>query len=291
MGKSIYFNAPKQNTVQCLASFLIVTSEKLYMKSRAHISSHPLHPILVGFPIAFYTGTFLFDVLAGVLHNYEYALVAQYMHIGGVLTAVAAAVPGIIDYIYTVPPKSSGKKRAAKHGILNSIALLLFGTALLLKYLHAASPFIVIGLEGLALGTTMFAGWMGGTLVHRNLIGVDMRYAGAGKWKEITVQASHGLVEAAEEDELQLNQMKLVRTPLKRIVLGKSEDGWVAFDDHCTHRGGSLAGGAMICGTVQCPWHGGQFNVKTGKVVCGPPTQPITTYLVTVSNGKVYINL
>lgn len=64
--------------------------------------------------------------------------------------------------------------------------------------------------------------------------------------------------------------MKLLRIGNKRIVLARSEQGYVAFDDRCTHRGGSLAGGVMICGAVQCLWHGSQFDVSTGKVKAGP---------------------
>jgi len=40
--------------------------------------------------------------------------------------------------------------------------------------------------------------------------------------------------------------------------------------DRCTHRGGPLSDGVLMCGTVQCPWHGSQFDVKTVEVKCGP---------------------
>jgi nitrite reductase/ring-hydroxylating ferredoxin subunit len=83
--------------------------------------------------------------------------------------------------------------------------------------------------------------------------------------------------------------MKLIRIGDKRIVLGRTEKGYVAFDDHCTHRGGSLAGGSMICGTVQCPWHGSQFDVQTGQTKAGPAKESIKTYPVSESNGKVYL--
>jgi nitrite reductase/ring-hydroxylating ferredoxin subunit len=85
--------------------------------------------------------------------------------------------------------------------------------------------------------------------------------------------------------------MKLVHVRGKRIVLGKTENGYVAFDDHCTHRGGSLAGGAMICGTVQCPWHGSQFDVATGAVKAGPAKEKINTYTVNEVGGKIMLVL
>jgi nitrite reductase/ring-hydroxylating ferredoxin subunit len=110
---------------------------------------------------------------------------------------------------------------------------------------------------------------------------VDHRYAGAGKWKEETIETrANAPVAVAKAEELKVDQMKLLRVGDRRIVLARTEQGYVAFDDRCTHRGGSLAGGSMICGTVQCPWHGSQFDVRTGAVRAGPADRAIETYRV-----------
>ena len=85
--------------------------------------------------------------------------------------------------------------------------------------------------------------------------------------------------------------MKLVHVKDRRVVIARSETGYVAFDDRCSHKGGSLAGGAMICGTVQCPWHGSQFDVATGALKAGPGNEGIKTYIVDESNGKVYLSI
>lgn len=95
----------------------------------------------------------------------------------------------------------------------------------------------------------------------------------------------------AAGDELKVGQMKLLHVNGRRIVLGRTEDGYVAFDDHCTHRGGSLAGGTLACGTVACPWHGSQFDANTGKVMAGPAESPIRTYRVEESAGRVRLVL
>jgi nitrite reductase/ring-hydroxylating ferredoxin subunit len=63
----------------------------------------------------------------------------------------------------------------------------------------------------------------------------------------------------------------------------------VAFDDRCTHKGGSLADGALVCGTVQCPWHGSQFDVASGGVKSGPATQRVRTYEVEERDGRLWI--
>jgi nitrite reductase/ring-hydroxylating ferredoxin subunit len=133
---------------------------------------------------------------------------------------------------------------------------------------------------------------MGGTLVTRNLISVDHRYAQAGKWLEATIDARKGQpVTVAKRDELKVDQMKLLRVGDTRIVLGRTENGYVAFEDRCTHKGGSLAGGVMMCGTVQCLWHGSQFDVATGKVKAGPAKKAIGVYRVKEEDGEVRLIL
>jgi biphenyl 2,3-dioxygenase ferredoxin component len=60
-------------------------------------------------------------------------------------------------------------------------------------------------------------------------------------------------------------------------------------DDACTHGPGSLSDG-YICGdTVECDFHNGAFNIKTGEVVAPPCMIPLKTYPATVEDGKVYI--
>lgn len=261
------------------------------MKSRAHLKGHPIHPILVCFPIAFYIGTLLFDILAKT-YSPEFLFTAYNLEIAALIAAGVAAIPGIIDYVYTVPPKSTAKKRGAKHALTN-VAVLMFFTAALIYRANNEMPniTILILLEGIGVILVLFAGWMGGTLVYRNQIGVDPRYAEAGKWKEEYFKQTEGEVEVGATNELKINQMKLVHIGDKRVVIARSEEGYVAFDDYCTHRGGSLAGGAMICGTVQCPWHGSQFSVTDGSVKAGPAKMPIVTYSLREEGGKLYLTV
>lgn len=260
------------------------------MRSKANFKTHPIHPMLIAFPLAFFIGAFVFDVLYLLSDNNGLQVTGYYLVIAGIIGAVLAAVPGFLDFLYTVPPNSSGKKRAAKHGILNTTNLVLFVVIFFLKKNSSLAYGWITLLEAVGVVLLFFAGWMGGTLVYRNQIGVDMRYADAGKWKEEYVQSNNDLVQVAKSNELQRNQMKLVHVNGKRIVVARSEEGFVAFDDRCTHKGGSLAGGAMICGTVQCPWHGSHFDVHDGLVKEGPAKTPINTYPVEERDGAVYLH-
>jgi nitrite reductase/ring-hydroxylating ferredoxin subunit len=60
-------------------------------------------------------------------------------------------------------------------------------------------------------------------------------------------------------------------------------------DDACTHGPGSLADGFLSGDVVECNFHGGQFNVRTGEVVSPPCMIPVRTYPVTLENGMVLI--
>lgn len=263
------------------------------MKSKAVALGHPIHPMLIPFPFAFLTGAVLFDAAGWFRNVPSWWTTGAHLSLAGIATALLAAVPGFIDYRYTVPPKSSGKARATKHMLANLTAVALFAAAWGIRGGVATPPdAIVLGLEVVGLGLLGAGGYLGGTLVTRNLIGVDHRYARAGKWREETLDARKGQhVIVAKRDELQVDQMKLLKVGDRRIVLARTEKGYVAFDDRCTHRGGSLAGGVMICGTVQCLWHGSQFDVSTGKVKAGPATSEIAVYPVKEDGGDVTLVL
>jgi uncharacterized membrane protein/nitrite reductase/ring-hydroxylating ferredoxin subunit len=261
------------------------------MRSKIHLSGHPLHPILVAFPIAFFSGTFLFDLLGMVFKIPALWQTGMYLELAGCGFAVLAAVPGIVDYFSIVPPKSSAKARATKHGLINVIVLLIFVFTWFYRRGISANPAIVISAEAAGVILLSIAGWLGGTLVHRNQIGIDHRYAFAGKWSEEKISTEKKEIIIDKFADLKPGQMRLLHVNGKRIVLGNTEDGFVAFDDFCTHRGGSLADGTLICGIVQCPWHGSQFDTGSGSVKAGPARKSINIYTVSKSNGKLIISL
>jgi len=62
-------------------------------------------------------------------------------------------------------------------------------------------------------------------------------------------------------------------------------------DDACTHGPGSLSEGLLEDDIIECNFHGGQFNVRTGEVVMPPCFEPVRTYTVTVEDGVVFIDV
>jgi len=258
------------------------------MRSSAHIEGHPIHPMLVGFPFAYLFGSACIDLWARATNRPRWHQTASHMSLIGIGAALAAAVPGLIDYVFAVPPKSSARTRATNHMFANVSALGLFALARAGRR-HDDRPAawsMALELAGMSLMTT--GGWLGGTLVFRNQIGVDHRYANAGQYR-IEAAPSGTTIDAASADELKVGQMKLLRAGDRRVVLARTEQGYAAFDDRCTHKGGPLSDGALVCGTVQCPWHGSQFDVMSGRVEEGPAAEPIATYAVEERDGRVLI--
>ena len=260
------------------------------MRSKAAISSHPIHPILVSFPIAAWVLGFIFDLIAVAQGDPSLWAAGFYCVIAGCVGAALAAVPGALDWYAVVPPKSSAKQRGLIHGSLNVLALLLFIAVAYRQGSAAAKP-DGLNLVLMAIGVILIgiSGWLGGTLVYRNQIGVDHRYAGAGKLKERTLSGWDRPV--CNQSELGDGQMLLATVGQERVVVGRCSEGLFAFSDHCTHRGGPLSDGALVECTVQCPWHGSQFDIRTGRVVSGPAEEKIDTHLVEIRAGEVYIKM
>ena len=63
------------------------------------------------------------------------------------------------------------------------------------------------------------------------------------------------------------------------------------LDDLCTHGPGSLSEGYIEGDVVECNFHNGQFNIRTGEVVMPPCMSPAKTYRTTIENGKVVIEV
>lgn len=210
--------------------------------------------------------------------------------IAGLASGLLAAIPGAVDYFLIVPPQSTAKSRASKHALINISMLLVFSVALALKK-SDFSLIIILLVELMGVILIGIAGWMGGTLIIRNQIGVDHRYAHAGKWKEEIIRTSERKIELKNMDDLKVDQMKLLHVNRQRIVIARTETGIIAFQDRCTHRGASLADGVLICGTVQCPWHGSQFDLSSGEVKAGPAKEKIRTYQVMKENEKCFLFL
>jgi nitrite reductase/ring-hydroxylating ferredoxin subunit/uncharacterized membrane protein len=258
------------------------------MLSRANIKSHPMHPMLIAFPVGLWITSFVLDLIGAWRGNATLWSAGWICVVAGCIGAAMAAIPGVIDLFAVIPPNSSAKKRGYLHGGLNSLMLLVFIGVAWYRGGPSAQPdkisllLSLIGVIGVGI-----SGWLGATLVYRNQIGVDHRYANAGKWRERELPSWDR--PACNEGELAYGQMMLARVGSERVVIGRSSEGIVAFSDHCTHKGGPLCDGALAGTAVQCPWHGSQFDVKTGRVIAGPAEEKMTVYDIRIASGEVWV--
>jgi nitrite reductase/ring-hydroxylating ferredoxin subunit len=76
------------------------------------------------------------------------------------------------------------------------------------------------------------------------------------------------------------------------VTLARLDDGsLVAFDDTCTHEECPLSDGDLEGHRVVCYCHSGEFDVRTGAVVKGPPEDPIAVYPLREENGELHVRL
>lgn len=76
-----------------------------------------------------------------------------------------------------------------------------------------------------------------------------------------------------------------------RVALFHLKGEFYAIDDICTHEEASLSDGAIDGDTVECPWHGALFNIKTGAALTMPAVTPVRTYAVKVEGDQVLVDV
>jgi uncharacterized membrane protein len=148
------------------------------MYSKIKIAGHPVHPMLVGFPVACYTGTLVgFAVYAANGHLFWLNL-AIALNIAGVITAALAALPGLVDWAFGIPRDSAAKKTGLIHAGLNVTALGLFLAAVAIYGGHwngpATSATVGVVLAALGVAATAAAGFFGWSLVQDYHVGVRL---------------------------------------------------------------------------------------------------------------------
>ena len=98
-------------------------------------------------------------------------------------------------------------------------------------------------------------------------------------------------VKVAQTSELSPGSGKVVQADGRSIALFKLGGTFYAIDNTCTHRGGPLGEGELNGETVTCPWHGANFNVKTGAVSGPPAGTGVRSFVVKVEVGDVLVEL
>ncbi|HWS99344.1 MAG TPA: DUF2231 domain-containing protein [Pyrinomonadaceae bacterium] len=146
------------------------------MASPASIAGHPIHPMLIPFPIALWVFSLVADLLYLWRGNGHWPLIAFYALLAGCLGAIAAAVFGIIDWLAIKDREV--KKVANWHARLNVLALLLFAASWYLRTDRGSdmvndSLTIPIALSVVGVIVVTISGWLGGELVFKYGVAVN----------------------------------------------------------------------------------------------------------------------
>lgn len=144
------------------------------MESRVKLFGHPVHPMLIVFPVGLLATAVIFDIFYMATRNPVLATVSFYMIAAGVVGGLLAAIFGLIDWL-ALPNNSRAKSIGAWHGIGNFVIVVLFAASWLLR---GNNPNFVpdtfarlLSFAGFALA--LITAWIGGELVYRLGVGVD----------------------------------------------------------------------------------------------------------------------
>jgi uncharacterized membrane protein len=144
------------------------------VESRVKLLGHPVHPMLVVFPLGLFIAAVIFDGIYLWRGSAMFASVAYWNIAAGIIGGLAAAAFGLIDWL-AIPSGTRAKRIGLLHGGSNVVVVLIFSAV---WWMRAGAPDLtpttnVFLLEVAALAIGSVAGWLGGELVDRLAVGVD----------------------------------------------------------------------------------------------------------------------
>lgn len=144
------------------------------METKLKVLGHPVHPMLIVFPLGLLSTAVVFDLLYLATGNDELAVFAFWAIAAGVVGGLAAALFGLWDWL-AIPSETRAKRVGLLHGGGNVVVTALFAISWLLRtgdptYLPDIVP-LILGVMG--AGLAVLTAWLGGELVYRLRVGVD----------------------------------------------------------------------------------------------------------------------
>ena len=139
----------------------------------ARIFGHPIHPILIVFPLGLFATAALFDIIKAVTGNPGLSIAAYYMIATGIIAGLLAAIFGLVDWT-GIPADTKARSIGVRHGLGNVVVVLLFAISWWLRKPDPAAPTggaLTASYLGVLIG--LVTGWLGGELVFRHGVGVE----------------------------------------------------------------------------------------------------------------------
>lgn len=148
----------------------------MLMYSKVKLAGHPIHPMLVAYPVVLYTATLVCYIVYSSSRDIFWFKVAYIANLSGVIMAIIAALPGFIDWL-NIPSDSRAKKTGFFHLTCNVLALILFAACFFLQKdkWNEAQPAVGLAIPLSAAGflLTSIAGFLGWTLLQKHHVGID----------------------------------------------------------------------------------------------------------------------
>jgi uncharacterized membrane protein len=143
------------------------------MESKVKLLGHPIHPMLIVFPLGLLATSFIFDIMYLMTQTAQWTLIAFYMIGAGIIGGLAAAVFGFLDWL-AIPTGTRARQIGLLHGLGNLVIVVLFIVSWLMRRDNPSAPenmAIILSFIGIALA--LLTSWLGGELVDRLGVGVD----------------------------------------------------------------------------------------------------------------------
>ena len=144
------------------------------MRAKARLLGHPIHPMLIVFPLGLLTVAAIFDIIYISTHNGHLADLSYWMIASGIIGGLIAAVFGLIDWL-GISEGTRAKYIGLIHGLSNVVVVILFVISWFRCRPNPAAPgmtAMMLGWIGIVIAL-FFASWLGGELVYRLNVGVD----------------------------------------------------------------------------------------------------------------------
>ncbi|MGN6367718.1 MAG: DUF2231 domain-containing protein [Phycisphaerae bacterium] len=263
---------------------------------------HPLHPLLVHFPLGIWLFALILDIVGTATANPWTLSPALICLLAGDAVAILAAITGFTDW-FSIRADHPARPTAFWHLALMLPATLLFLLDALvhLAILHrpALQP-LGLALSAFAYTITLIGGYLGGRLVYQNGISVG-RHRRTLPLPQNTLIAPHPMPDESPLadgfhpmfPEAALPEGGTLRAECEGTVItfARANGTIYAVQEFCTHRCGPLSEGA-ICGTeIECPWHRSRFDLRTGKPTHGPAKIDLKTFEVQSHQGIIHLRL
>lgn len=143
------------------------------MRTPASIAGHPIHPVLIVFPIGLWVFSFVCDLFSLTSTSPIILTMSLYTMIAGTLGALVAAVPGFIDFFSISIERI--RKIALIHMSLNLIIVALYCVNIWLRVNDRDVYGVPMVLSLVAIGLLAISGWLGGSMVYRHGVGVNVK--------------------------------------------------------------------------------------------------------------------